>query len=160
MFGYKAHGPTEGKDVTRREFLASGAQYLGFISLGVFGSSLFRSAHSSQQKSGRNLNSPDEVVTVYKMVPLPRIKYDKAEINHMANKIFPSIAAAHAHRPHRGFLYGLKAVPLPNLLVVGTNQNTLFCGRKDFDQRVRTDRRYWQHLGVDTDAVFGVVKNA
>jgi hypothetical protein len=30
------------------------------------------------------------------MVPLPGRKYDKAELRHMANKIFPSIEAARA----------------------------------------------------------------
>jgi hypothetical protein len=106
----------------------------------------------------RDFSGPS--ATVYKMVPLPGRKYDKAETHHMANKIFPSIEAARARRPHRGFLYALKAVPLPRLLVNGMDQYTLFCNRKDFDQRVRRDLHHWQALGIDTDAVFGVVRNA
>ena len=158
MFGHKTHGPAGNKDVTRREFLSTGLTFLGAIPLlGFFGGLLLRPTRSSWLKT---LNSSDGVVTVYKMVPLPGIKYDKAEICHMANKIFPSIAAAHAHRPHRGFLYGLKAVPLPRSLVNDTNGNVLFCGRKDFDQRVRTDQHLWRHLGVDVAAVFSIVKNA
>jgi hypothetical protein len=81
-------------------------------------------------------------------------------MRHMANKIFPSIAAARARRPHRGFLYGLKSVPLPRSLINGMDQYALFCNRKDFDQRVRADRHHWQRLGVDVDTVFGIVKNA
>jgi hypothetical protein len=40
------------------------------------------------------------------------------------------------------------------------DQYTLFCHRKDFDQRVRRDLHHWQALGVDVNAVFGVVANA
>ena len=106
----------------------------------------------------RNLDR--DPISVYKMVPLPSIKYDNAEMRHMANKIFPSVAAARARRPHRGFIYGLKTVPLPRSLINGTDQNTLFCSRKDFDQRVRADRRHWQRLGIDVDTVFSTVMNA
>jgi hypothetical protein len=94
------------------------------------------------------------------MVPLPGLKYGKAEMRHMANKVFASIEAARARRPHKGFLYGLKPVPLPASLVNGMNHYALFCNRKDFDQRVRTDRHHWQHLGIDVSAVFDTVKNA
>lgn len=161
MFGYKAHGPTVSKEVTRREFLASGVQYLSFIPLlGFFRSSLFRPSHSSLQKLGRNLDSPDDVVTVYKMAPLAGTKYGKAEMNHMANKIFPSIKAAKAHRPHKGFLYGLKAVPLPASLISGMDKYALFGSRKDFDRRVLSDRQHWQLLGIRTNAIFSIVKNA
>jgi hypothetical protein len=161
MFGQQPHGPAGNKEVTRREFLANGVQFLGLIPLlGFFGSFLFRPTHSSLQRLGRSLDSPDDVLTVYKMVPLLGIKYNKAEIGHMANKIFPSIEAAHAHRPHRGFLYGLKAVPLPNSIVGGMDKDTLFYNRKDFDQRVLSDKHYWQRLGVNVSVIFGVVKNA
>lgn len=94
------------------------------------------------------------------MVQLPGLKYGKAELRHMANKIFPSIEAARARRPHKGFLYGLKIVTLPSALVGGVDRGTLFCDRKDFDQRVRRDRHHWRNLGVDADAVFGTVMNA
>ena len=94
------------------------------------------------------------------MVPLPGIKYNTAERRHMSNKIFPSIDAARAHRPHRGFVYGLKAVPLSNLSVHGMDTYTLFCNRKDFDQRVLSDGHYWQRLGIDMNAVFSVVMSA
>ena len=158
MFGHKTHGPAGNKEVTRREFLAIGTKFLGAIPLlGFFGSLLLRPTRSSLVKT---LSSSDGMVTVYKMVPLLSIKYNKAEIRHMANKIFPSIEAAKAHRPHHGFLYGLKPVPLPVSMIGGADKQVLFANRKDFDQRVLSDRRYWQHLGVDVNTVFGVVKNA
>jgi hypothetical protein len=93
------------------------------------------------------------------MVPLPGRKYGKAETSHMANKIFPSMEAARARRPHAGFVYGLKTVPLPPSLVKGLDAYSLFCNRKDFDQRVRRDLHHWQSLGLDVNAVFGVVSN-
>jgi len=51
-------------------------------------------------------------------------------------------------------------VPLPRSMVNGMDQYTLFCHRKDFDQRVGRDLHHWQSLGVDVNAVFGVVASA
>jgi hypothetical protein len=163
MFGHKSHGPAGESPVTRREFVATSIGFLG--SLSIFGL-LSRSFLKLKLKPDfydkalqrRDFSGPS--ATVYKMVPLPGHKYDKAELRHMANKIFPSIEAARARRPHRGFLYGLRAVPLPCSLVNGMDQHKLFCHRKDFDQRVRRDLHHWQALGIDTAAVFGVVRNA
>ncbi len=147
--------------INRRQFLYTGFGLFGVGSLLAFlrlpqlslQSNFYQRALARRDFSG----GP---IPVYKMVPLPGIKYGNAERRHMANKIFPSVAAARAQRPHRGFLYGLKPVPLPATLVNGMDGYTLFCNRNDFDQRVRTDRHHWQRLGVGVNAVFGVVKNA
>jgi hypothetical protein len=145
----------------RRGFLQTAARFLVSIPLlGFFGSSLLKLHPDLCQKASSPQTFSAGPITVYRMVPLPGLKYDKAETRHMANKIFPSIEAARARRPHRGFLYGLKAVSLPCSLINDTAQGTLFCNRKDFDQRVRTDRRHWQNLGVNVDAVFGIVGSA
>ena len=162
MSDQKIQGLKGDPEVTRREFLAKGTKLLGFVPLlGLFSGSLFRLRPDFYKKAWPGRDFSADLVTVYKMVPLSGLKYGKAEAHHMANKIFPSIDAARACRPHKGFLYGLKAVPLPGALVNGVDGAALFCGRKDLDQRIRTDRHHWQHLGVDIDTVFGVVmKNA
>jgi hypothetical protein len=134
---------------------------LGSLSIvGLLRRSLFKLQPDFYVKALQRRDFSGISATVYKMVPLPGRKYDKAETNHMANKIFPSIEAARARRPHRGFLYGLKAVPLPRPLVNGMDQYTLFCHRKDFDQRVRRDLHHWQALGVEVSAVFDVIRSA
>jgi hypothetical protein len=147
--------------INRRQFLYTGfglfgvGSLLAFLRLPQFS---LRSDFYQKALARRDLNSGP--ITVYKMVPLPGIKYGNAERRHMANKIFANIEAARAHRPHRGFLYGLKPIPLPAALVNGMDQCTLFYSRKDFDQRVRTDQRHWQRLGIGVNAVFDTVKNA
>jgi hypothetical protein len=147
--------------VTRRVFLTTAATFIGTIPiLGLIGRSLLPLRRNSYQQAAARHDLCSDPISVYKMVPLPGIKYDKAEMRHMANKIFPSVAAARARRPHRGFLYGLKPIALPRSLTNGMDQCALFCNRKDFDQRVRADRRHWQRLGVDVDTVFSVVRNA
>jgi hypothetical protein len=160
MFGHTSHGPAGQSPVTRREFVATGVSFLGFLSVfGLLKRSLFRPEPGFYEKALQHRDFSGSSVTVYKMLPLPGRKYDNAELRHMANKIFPSIDAARARRPHRGFIYGLRAVPLPPSLVNGMDQYTLFCHRKDFDQRVRRDLHHWQALGVNVNAVFGVVAN-
>ena len=150
-----------GRPLDRRGFLQATAKFLLAVPfLGLFSGSLLRLRPDFHQKAWPQRDVSAGPITVYKMVPLPGLKYGKAEMAHMANKIFPSIEAARARRPHGGFLYGLKTVPLPGSLVGGIDAYTLFCNRKDFDQRVRTDRHHWQRLGVDVDIVFGVIKNA
>jgi hypothetical protein len=161
MSGYRTHGPAGKSEITRREFVATGVGFLGSLSIfGLLRQSYLKSQPNFYEKALQGRDFFGAPATVYKMVPLPGHKYDKAEMNHMANKIFPSIEAARARRPHRGFVYGLKAVPLPRSLINGMDQYTLFCHRKDFDQRVRRDLHHWQNLGVDVNAVFGVVANA
>ena len=161
MFGLKAYRPPEDCPVTRREFFSTAAKFFCAIPfVGFFNGSVFGSQSDFYEKAWQRRDCSADPVTVYKMVPLPHRRYDKAEARHMANKIFPSLGAARAHRPHRGFLYGLKPVPLPPVLVNGMDVDTLFCGRKDFDQRVRTDQHHWHSLGVDIDGVFDLVRNA
>jgi hypothetical protein len=161
MFGLKAHGPAGDRPVTRREFVTTAAKFLGAIPfLGFFSGRVFGSQIDFYENAWQRRDCSADPVTVYKMVPLPGRKYDKAETRHMANKIFPSIDAARARRPHRGFLYGLKPVPLPRSLVNGMDQQALFCTRKDFDQRVHADRHHWRNLDIDITAVFDVVRNA
>jgi hypothetical protein len=160
----EAHTPNihgiSSEPLDRRGFLQTAATLLAAIPfLGFFGNSPFKLRLGFYQKAWLCRDFSASPITVYKMVPLPGVKYDNAEIRHMANKIFPSIDAARARRPHRGFVYGLKAVPLPRALTCGMDESALFCSRKDFDQRVRKDRRHWQNLGVDADAVFGTVMN-
>lgn len=160
MFG-QSQGPAGQSPLSRREFVASAVGLPGSFSVfALLKRSLFRPEPGFYEKALQHRDFSGPFATVYKMVPLPGRKYDKAETNHMANKIFPSIDAARARRPHRGFVYGLKAVPLPRSLVNGMDQYTLFCHRKDFDQRVRRDLHHWQALGVDVTAVFGVIANA
>ena len=160
MFGHKSHGPAGERPVTRREFVATAAQFLAAIPFfGFFSRSAFGFQADFYEDAWQRRDCAADPVTVYKMVPLPGCKYDKAETRHMANKIFPSIEAARARRPHRGFLYGLKPVPLPRSLVNGMDRDALFCSRKDFDQRVNTDRHHWRNLDIDTTAVFDVVRN-
>ena len=160
MFGFKPHGPAGDSPVTRREFVATAAKLLAAIPfLGFFSGSAFGAQPDSYESAWQRRDCSADPVTVYKMVPLPGYKYGKAEARHMANKIFPSIEAARAHRPHRGFVYGLKAVPVPRPLVNGMDQCALFCGRKDFDQRVHADRYHWQSLDIDITAVFDVVRD-
>ncbi len=161
MFGHTSHGPAGRSPITRREFVATSVSFLGSLSLlGFLGRSFLKPQSDFYEKALQNRDFSGASATVYKMVPLPGHRYDRADISHMANKIFPSIEAARARRPHRGFLYGLKAVPLPRPLVNGMDEYTLFCHRKDFDQRVRRDLHHWQNLGLDVNAVFGVVRNA
>ncbi len=146
--------------MTRRDFLYSAARLFSLIPLLPFlGQRLIHGGRDFCQRTLLHQDFQSEIITVYKMVPLPGRKCDKAEVRHMANKIFPSIEAARARRPHRGFLYGLKPVPLPRSLVNGMDEQALFCGRKDFDQRVHADRHHWQNLGIDITAVFDVVRN-
>jgi hypothetical protein len=145
----------------RRGFLQAAAKFLAAIPfLGFFSGSAFASQSDFYEKAWERRDCAADPVTVYKMVPLPGLKYGKAETRHMANKIFPSIEAARARRPHGGFLYGLKAVPLPRPLINGMDEQTLFYNRKDFDQRVHADRHHWRDLDIDTTAVFDVVRNA
>jgi hypothetical protein len=161
MFGRISHGPLGKSEVTRREFIATSAGFLGSLSvLGLLSRSFLKPQPDFYERALRGRDFSGTPATVYKMVPLPGRKYDRAETNHMANKIFPSIEAARVRRPHRGFMYGLKAVSLPRPLVNGMDQYALFCHRKDFDQRVRRDKHHWQNLGVDVNAVFGVVSSA
>ena len=161
MFGQTIHGLKGNAEVTRRKFLATGVGLFGSLSIfGLLRRSFLKPQAGFYTKALQNRNFSGPSTTVYKMVPLPGHKYDKAETSHMANKVFPSIEAARARRPHRGFVYGLKAVPLPRSMVNGMDQYTLFCHRKDFDQRVRRDLHHWQSLGVDVNAVFGVVASA
>jgi hypothetical protein len=161
MFGQTIHGLKGNAEVTRRKFLATGVSLLGSLSIfGLLRLPFLKPQAGFYTKALQNRNFSGASTTVYKMVPLPGHKYDKAETNHMANKVFPSIEAARARRPHRGFVYGLKAVPLPRSMVNGMDQYTLFCHRKDFDQRVGRDLHHWQSLGVDVNAVFGVVASA
>ncbi len=147
--------------INRRQFLYTGLGLFGVGSLLAF----FRLPQLSLQSNfyqralaRRDLSGGP--ITVYKMVPLPRCEYSKADAPHMANKIFPSIEAARARRQHTAFLYGLKCIDLPRTLVNGMGSYTLFCTRKDFDYRVATDRRHWQRLEVDVDTVFNVIRNA
>ena len=162
MFGQQTDGPTREKhEVTRREFLTAGAKILGLASLiGFVGRSVFQFGRNFYQKAWLRRNLTAGSVTVYKMVALPGRTYAKCDPKHMANKIFPSIEAARARRQHAAFLYGLKRIDLPSALVNGMDQRALFCGRKDLDVRVATDRRHWQRLGIDIDAVFHVVRDA
>jgi len=161
MFGRISHGPAGKNEVTRREFLATSISFLGSISiLGLLKQSFLKSSPSFYEKALQGRDFSGASATVYKMVPLPGRKYNRAEVSHMANKVFPSIEAARARRPHPGFLYALKAVPLPRTLVNGMDEHALFCHRKDFDQRVRRDLHHWQNLGLDVNAVFGVVSSA
>lgn len=106
----------------------------------------------------RNFNAAR--ITVYKMVPLPGYRYSKADLAHMANKIFPTPEAALARRQHATFFYGLKAVSLPRSAVNGLNRQILFLTRKDFDARGKTDRRHWTRLGISVDTAFQIVRNA
>jgi hypothetical protein len=160
MFGHKPYGPAGDSPVTRREFVTTAAKFLGAIPfLGFFSNSVFGSQPDFYEKAWERRDCAADPVTVYKMVPLPGLKYGKAETRHMANKIFPSIEAARARRPHGGFLYGLKTVPLPRPLINGMDGQALFCGRKDFDQRVHADHHHWRDLDIDTTAVFNVVRN-
>jgi hypothetical protein len=161
MFGYKTPGPTGKQEVTRREFLATGAKIFGFIPLlGFFSGPQFRFRLNFYQKAWQRRDFSAAPVTVFKMVALPGQTYSKADAPHMANKIFPSLEAARARRQHKAFFYGLKRVELPRSLVNGMDGDTLFCRRKDLDCRVVKDRRHWQRLGVDVEKVFCVVRNA
>jgi hypothetical protein len=161
MFGRKPHGPAGNETVTRREFFTATAKLLGALPiLGFLGGPLFQLRLNFYQKAWLRRNLTGEPISVYKMVALPGRRYAKADPKHMANKIYPSIEAARARRQHQAFFYGLKRIDLPRTLVNGMDSYTLFCGRKDFDCRVATDRRHWQRLGVNVDAVFTVVRNA
>jgi hypothetical protein len=161
MFGHKLRGGTGNETVTRREFLATGAKLASAIPiLGFLGDPLFQLRLNFYQKAWLRRNLPGDPITVYKMVALPGRTYAKADPKHIANKIFPTIEAARARRQHKAFFYGLKRIDLPRTLVNGMDKYTLFCNRKDFDCRVATDRRHWQRLGVNIDAVFTVVRNA
>jgi hypothetical protein len=161
MFGYKAHGPAGEREISRRDFVATSVGFLGSLFvLGLLRRSFLKPKPDFYTKALQNRDFSGGSATAYKMVPLPGHKYDKAETSHMANKIFPSIEAARARCPHRGFQYALKAVPLPRSLVNGMDEYTLFCHRKDFDRRVRRDLHHWQNLGLDVNAVFGVVATA
>jgi hypothetical protein len=149
------------RPLDRRGFLQAAAKFLAAIPfLGFFSGSVFGSQPDFYENAWQRRDCAADPVIVYKMVPLPGCKYDKAEVRHMAHKIFPSIDAARARRPHRGFLYGLKAVPLQRPLVNGMDEHALFCGRKDFDQRVHADRHHWRNLDIDITAVFDVVRDA
>jgi len=147
--------------LNRRHFLRTTAKFLAALPLfGLFGASLLKLRPSFYQKAWLRRDFSANPVTVFKMVPLPGVKYGNAEIRHMANKIFPSIDAARARRQHPGFLYGLKKIVLPRSQTNGMDEYTLFCGRKDLDARVASDRRHWQRLGIDIDQVFSVIRNA
>jgi hypothetical protein len=163
----KAHRPNIGGDIVsarpldRRGFLQTAATLLAAIPfLGFFGNSPLKLRLGFYQKAWLCRDLSASPITVYKMVPLPGRTYAKADAPHMANKIFPSIDAARARRQHAEFLYGLKKIDLPRSLVNGMDEYSLFCNRKDFDQRVRSDQHHWQRLGVDVNAVFSVVRNA
>ncbi len=161
MFDHITTGPRGIERINRRQFLYTVFGLFGAGSLLAFLRLPQLSLQSNfYQRASARRDLSGAPITVYKMVPLPGIKYGNAERRHMANKIFASIEAARAHRPHRGFLYGLKPVLLPAALVNGMDQHTLFCTRKDFDQRVRTDQRHWQRLGIGMNAVFDIVMNA
>jgi hypothetical protein len=161
MFGHKAHGPAGNEEVTRREFLTTGAKIVGLIPLlGFFTGSLFQLRLNFYQKAMLRRNLAGEPITVYKMVPLPGRRYAKADPKHMANKTFPSIDAARARRQHAAFFYGLKRIDLPRTVVNGHDKYTLFCGRNDWDVRVAKDRRHWQKLGINLNSVSNTVRNA
>ncbi len=161
MFDYKTSEPRGEQPTNRRQFLYSlGSLFSAGTLLGLFGGPLFQLRHNSYQKALLRRSLTGGPITVYKMVPLPGVRYNKAETRHMANKIFPSIEAAKSHRPHRGFLYGLKPIHLAAAVVNGRDAYALFGNRKDFDQRVLSDRLHWQRLGIKQSAVFGIVKNA
>jgi hypothetical protein len=161
VFGLKTQGPLGKEEVTRREFLVTGAKIFGCIPLlGFFGRPLFQFRLNFYQRAWRRRDFSAAPVTVFKMVALPGQTYSKADAPHMANKVFPSIEAARARRQHKAFLYGLKRIELPRSLVNGMDGDTLFCRRNDLDCRVAKDRRHWQRLGVDVDKVFRVVRNA
>src|SRR5208282_5965949 len=102
MFGQTTHGLTGNGEVTRRKFLATGVGLLGSLSIfGLLRRPFLKPVFYTKALQNRDFSGAS--ATVYKMVPLPGHKYDKAETRHMANKIFPSIEAARARRPHRGF---------------------------------------------------------
>jgi hypothetical protein len=150
-----------GQPIDRRGFLQAAAKFLAVIPFfGFVGNSPIKLGLGFYQKAWQHRDFSAGLITVYKMVPLPGLKYAKADAPHMANKIFPSIDAARARRPHKAFIYGLKRIDLPRTLVNGMGRYPLFCGRKDLDARVASDRRHWRRLGVDMDTVFSVIRNA
>lgn len=147
--------------INRRQFLYAGFGLFGVGSLLAFLRVPQLSPRSNfYQKALARRDLSGGPITVYKMVPLPGREYAKADAPHMANKLFPSIEAARARRQHKAFFYGLKRLDLPRSLVNGMDGDTLFCSRKDLDCRVAKDRRHWQRLGIDVEAVFRMMRNA
>jgi hypothetical protein len=163
MFGRPPTGPARNEAITRRRFLYTGASLFGLTILGGFiGRSLLAvpaiSNFYTRALSDRNLAGP--AITVYKMVPLAGCRYAKADVTHMASKIFPNIEAARARRQHARFFYGLKSVTLTAAQVNGMDAWKLFCGRKDWDARVAGDVTHWQRLGINTTTIWRAVQRA
>jgi hypothetical protein len=159
VFSQDTHGTSGKHTLSRRHFLRKAASLLGLFSVSGFVVHQFFTAKPKlHQNTSPSNDAPPELLTVYKMVPLRGREYMNAARHHMANKIFPSIEAARARRPHRGFFYGLKPVRLPSALVNNIDVRKLFNGRKDLDLRVVSDRLYCEKLGVEISSIFEIVK--
>ena len=115
--------------LTRRSFIAT----IGTagIAAGLVGSwTVGRSRHTVQ------------VVT---FAPISSRVYRRADLGHMANKIYPDKASALARRPHAGFR--AKLVYTTISLNQPASVEDLFAGRKDLDFRVASDMKRLKEFG-------------
>jgi hypothetical protein len=161
MFRHKPHRAIQRRELTRRTFLRSlGVLAVGAVAVNAWVRRALATAGDWYQRVMMLRDFSGPAVTVYKMVPLAGRRYSRADLGHMANKIFPTAEAALARRQHALFFYGLKAVELPRSAVNGFDKWILFLKRKDFDARGHTDRRHWTRLGISVDTAFQFVRDA
>lgn len=109
------------KPFTRRTFVRTLGAFLGL---------LFVPLH---QWIGRGLLSQ----TVFRMLPVPGIRYSRADWNHMKNRLFSSRRALVDELPHRGFIFAVEEKPV---LLSRAELDQLFSGRASLDNRRVQDR--------------------
>jgi hypothetical protein len=126
-----------GAHVSRRCFLRQSAVAAGLLAVGGLGSLV-----ATREQ-------------IWRVRPIPGIKYSRADLAHFRYKIYPSVAAAKGRLPHRGLRYQVERfdMALPDTVTI----HALFGGRKDLDFRVASDVKYVQGLGLDAEVVAGLV---
>lgn len=78
------------------------------------------------------------VPLVLRMQPVAGVRYSRAALNHMRNRIFPSREALVAELPHRGLIFTIEQVPVT---LSQDDLNKLFAGKRSLDVRRTADRR-------------------
>ena len=84
-------------------------------------------------------------VRVVTFSPIAGRCYRRADLGHMANKIYPDKASALSRRPHAGFRAKLAYTTIT--VNEPVSAETLFAGRKDLDFRVASDMKRLQQFG-------------
>jgi hypothetical protein len=94
---------------------------------------------------------------VFRMQPVPGIRYSRAAWNHMGNRIFTSRRALVAELPYRGMIFAIEQVPVS---YSREDLHGLFRGRTSLDKRRTEDRAAHNQILAAIDGEAKVLRAA